>query len=97
MSATKNRSISLAGPLVCLIMAAIVLIACGDVWMSSDHATLYLVNHGYTEVQTTGSRAFFCGHNGPGAVGFKAKNKDGRQVTGAVCENSGGGIMVMED
>lgn len=96
MSATKNRSISLAGPVLCLIMLAIVLIACGTFWMSPDHAKAYLDSHGYTKIEMTGHRDMLCGHNGPGAVGFSAE-KDGKKVNGAVCENFGGGIVVVEE
>ena len=93
MSATKNRSISLA---VCLLGLTVILSSCGAMWLNPHNAEDYLLNHGYTDVVTSGHRDMLCGHNGPGAVGFTAK-KDGRKVSGAVCENFGGGFMIVEE
>lgn len=71
--------------------------AYGNVWMNPSTAKNYLERRGYTEVQTLGSEAMKCGQNGPGAVGFSAKDPKGVKVTGAVCENYGGGFVVITD
>ena len=79
------------------IVLLLVLMGCGDYWLSPENAKQFLEQQGYTEVQTTGARNTACGAMGPGAVGFRAKNPNGKIVTGTVCEGFNSGKLIVFD
>lgn len=83
--------------LLCLAALLVMFGCAGDSFLSPARAKDFLQHQGYTDVETTGPRDAFCGQNGPGAVGFKAKNPNGIVVTGAVCEGFNSGKVILLD
>lgn len=54
-------------------------------WTAPNKAVNTLDNAGFTEITTTGYTFFACGEDDVSATGFKAKNPNGKVVTGTVC------------
>lgn len=75
-----NRSLRLWA-LALATCSALVLSGCTD----APTAERVLRQNGYTEIETTGYRAFMGGKEDTYVTGFRAKSPSGQIVTGAVC------------
>lgn len=66
---------------ICIALLALSLVACTDEANSRNA----LENYGFTEIQFTGYQYFGCSDSDSFSTGFKAKNPQGRNVSGVVC------------
>lgn len=65
------------------VMAILVLVSCTDV----PTATRAVDDLGLTDIEVTGYRWFGCGDDYTFHTGFRAKNHNGKIVTGVVCSS----------
>ena len=65
-----------------VVCTALLLAACSD----GPSATRALENIGMTEIEITGYRFFGCDEKDTWHTGFRAKNPQGKTVTGVVCD-----------
>lgn len=77
----KDVGIFASIALVLITFTALSFVACTD--ESATKETLR--KSGYTEIQTTGYKAFSCSDSDSFSTGFRAKNPKGEVVEGVVC------------
>lgn len=53
-----------------------------------------LENQGYTNIENTGHNFFCCDENDSFSTGFKAKDKNGKEVKGCICSAFLKGITI---
>jgi hypothetical protein len=64
-----------------ILVAAVVLSGCTD----NSAAIRTVKAHGFTNVEITGWAPLSCGDDDTSKTGFRARNRDGQMVEGAVC------------
>lgn len=72
----KNARLALAA-----LFSAVTLGACTD----NPGAREALTKAGFTDIETTGYKAFACSEDDDFATGFRARNPNGQMVEGTVC------------
>ena len=63
------------------IIAILLLAGC----TKPDEAKRVLTNEGYTNIEITGYNLFACSDEDTFKTGFRAKNRNGKIITGTVC------------